>query len=230
LSVLLSGVVSVAAYAQETVFNVPSADLLDNGKTYFEWDAVMGDAAPSAALTPRMVRGIGHNAEAGFNVSSFNMPQSGTVAFVSTLKWKFYENRSHDLCLFAGNDVYTPIRHRTYKLGDSFYVEAAKTFKTGTRVGVGTYDYTSGVIDRANRAGAVASVEQAVSRKLGVAADWYSGNNAMGYVTPGVSYKVGNQLTAFAAYQIGNHDLSQGNHSVLLILGWNPTWGLTGGQ
>ncbi len=58
-----------------------------------------------------------------------------------------------------------------------------------------------------------------------MAADWYSGNNAMGYVTPGLSYKIGSEVTAFAAYQVGNHDLSQGNHSLLLIVGWNPTWG-----
>ena len=213
------------AHAQQTVFNVPSADVLDAGKTYLEWDTVLGDTTPSAALTPRLVHGVGHNIEVGSNISSFNLPRSGTVAFVSTAKLNIYDDRSHKLSFFAGNDVYIPIQHRTYTMGDSFYIEGATVFRINTRISAGAYDYTSGVIDHANRGGAVASIEQTLSPRLGVAADWYSGNNAMGYVTPGLSYKIGSEVTAFAAYQVGNHDLSQGNHSLLLIVGWNPTWG-----
>ena len=224
LSILL-GSALCPAHAQQTVFNVPSADVLDPGKSYLEWDSVLADTASSAALTPRMVRGIGHNIEAGFNVSSFNTPQSGSVAFVSTAKWKFYENKTRDLSFFAGNDVYLPVHKCSYALGDSFYIEGAKVIHTNTRLGLGAYDFSSGVIDPANRGGIVASVEQTISPRVGVAADWYSGNNSMGYVTPGVSYKLGSEITAFAAYQVGNHDLMQGNHSLLLILGWNPSWG-----
>ncbi len=200
---------------------------MEAGKTYFEWDATVGDTAASVSLTPRTVRGIGHNIEVGLNVPSVDLPNAGTLASVPTVKWRFYDNASHTLELFAGNDVYLPIQRRTYSIGDSFYIEAAKSLKTGTRVTAGGYEFTSSVIDHANRAGVVAAVEQTISPRLGMAVDWYSGNNSMGFVTPGASFKATSAVTIMAAYQLGNHDLMQGNHSLLLIIGWSPVWKLS---
>ncbi len=222
-SLLLSAAI-LPAHGQQTIFNVPSADIMDAGKTYFEWDATVGDTSPSASLTSRMVRGIGRNMEAGINVPSVSAPTASMLAIVPTLKWKLYDTRSHDFTLIAGNEVFVPVMRRTYTLGDSFYVEGAKSFHSGTRVSTGVYDFTAGVMDHANRAGLMAAVEQTINARMGVAADWYSGNNTMGYVTPGLNYKLSNSVTALAGYQLGNHDLTQGNHSLLLILGWIPTW------
>jgi hypothetical protein len=158
-------------------------------------------------------------------VTSFNFPDSGSVTVVPTFKWKFYESVEHGLVLFAGEQLYLPIQKRTYTVGNSAYVEAAKNFKSGTRVGVGAYDFSAHVMDQANRGGVQASIEQTLSRRIGLATDWYSGNNSMGFVTSGLSCKIGSQLTAYAAYEMGNHNLRSGNHALFLVLGWNPTWG-----
>jgi hypothetical protein len=211
------------ATGQQTVFNVPSADVMDKGRAYMEWDASVGDSAATVGVTPRSVNGLGHGMEAGVNVASFNFPDSGSVTVVPTLKWKFYENVEHGWVLFAGEQVYVPVKKRTYTVGNSAYVEAAKSFKSGTRIGVGVYDFSAHVMDPANRGGIQASIEQTLTKRIGLATDWYSGNNSMGYVTPGLSCKIGTQLTAYAAYEIGNHDLLSGNHSIFLVLGWNPT-------
>jgi hypothetical protein len=223
-AVFLLALAVSAAQAQQTIFNVPSGDIMEAGKTYFEWDATVGDTAASASFTPRTVRGIGHNIEVGLNVPSADLPNAGTLAVVPTVKWKFYDNASHTFDLFAGNDVYLPIKRRTYGIGDSFYVEAAKSLKAGTRVTAGVYDFSARVMDHANRAGVVAALEQTISPRLGMAVDWYSGNNSMGFVTPGTSFKATSTVTIIAAYQVGNHDLMQGNHSLLLVVGWNPVW------
>jgi hypothetical protein len=224
LSALALG--AVAAPAQQTVFNVPSADVMDKGRTYMEWDASVGDTAATLGLSPRSVNGLGHGLEGGVNVSSINFPESGSeVVVVPALKWKFYENVQHGIVLFAGGQLYLPVRKRTYTVGDAAYLEAAESFKTGTRIGIGVYDFSAHVVDVANRAGVQASIEQAVTKRIGLATDWYSGNNSVGYVTSGLACKIGSQVTAYAAYEMGNHDLLSGNHSIYLVLGWNPAWG-----
>ena len=58
--------------AQQTIFNVPSADVLDKGKTYLEADALWRPQDPSFGFfTMRGVYGFGSNIEAGANFGGF---------------------------------------------------------------------------------------------------------------------------------------------------------------
>jgi len=221
LSLLAVLCIASAAHSQQTVFNVPSADVMDKKATYFEYDAVAGDTSLSLASTPRMVHGMGHGIETGINVTSFNVPTAQSVALVTTAKWKFYDNPAHGLSLFAGDHVYRPLTQRTYRIGNYTYLSFAKTHKN-TRVAAGVYDFTAKVIDRANRAGIQASIEQAVTPKLSLATDWYSGHTGAGYVTPGFSYKLTPSVSVMAGMQMGNSGLLSGNHSVLVVVGWTP--------
>jgi hypothetical protein len=54
-----------------------------------------------------------------------------------------------------------------------------------------------------------------------LAADWYTGGHALGYVTPGIVVRATSKLTWYAAYQIGNSAVSRGNHQLLIEFGWN---------
>jgi hypothetical protein len=58
-SLCLLGLVVASTHAQQTVFNVPSADVLIRGKAYLEWDAAISESVPLAALTPRMAWAMG---------------------------------------------------------------------------------------------------------------------------------------------------------------------------
>ena len=220
---LFAAILPLTLRAQQTVFNVPSADIMDKNVTYLEYDAVVGDTALSAANTPRTVHGIGHHLETGFNISSLNAPSAGSVALVSTAKWKFYDNSHYGLALFAGDHVYNPITMRTYTIGNYVYVAAAKTYRS-TRITVGAYDFTAHTIDRANRAGIQAAVEQTVTPRLSFATDWYSGKTSAGYITSGIGYKVTPSITCLSAVQMGNSGLLAGNHSLLFIIGWTPSF------
>jgi hypothetical protein len=216
-----------ALRAQETVFNVPSADVLDAGKTYLEWDATIGDSAPSAAITPRTVYGAGHGIETGINVSSFNLPDASSVIFTPTIKWKFYQQKSLGLDFFGGEHLFLPLTRRSYNIGSFTYLASAKTFKSGTRIAAGAYDFSARVVDRANRGGIFASIEQPINARLSAATDWFIGNTGVGYVTPGVSVKVTGAVTVMTGFQMGNSGCAQGNHSLLVVFGWNPQWSHT---
>ena len=52
-----------ATYGQQTVFDVPSADVLDKGKVYGELDGTVRAIDPLATFTPRVVVGIGTRIE-----------------------------------------------------------------------------------------------------------------------------------------------------------------------
>jgi len=60
--------------AQETIFNVPSGDILDRGKVYGEFDfAYLWDAS-NGAYTPRVVAGMGRGIELGMNLNGIASP------------------------------------------------------------------------------------------------------------------------------------------------------------
>ena len=64
-------------------------------------------------------------------------------------------------------------------------------------------------------------LEQPVNSRLTLAADWYTGHHALGYVTPGVIVKLTSRITWYGSYQIGNGAVANGNHQFLTELGWN---------
>jgi hypothetical protein len=209
------------SFAQQTIFNVPSADVLERGKVYGEVDATHQASSDISAAVPRVVFGLGHRLEAGVNLNQFSTSSDATLSLVPAIKWKLYDNAAKGWSIFAGDNLFLPIHNRTYHVGNYVYAEIAKQFKNGTRIGFGSFEFSRNVVAPAQRAGAQFSIESPVSKKLTLAADWYSGNHANGYFTPGIIFKASSKLTLYGAYEIGNSQLTQGNHLALVELGYN---------
>jgi len=100
-------------------------------------------------------------------------------------------------------------------------VELSKTFKSGTRLTAGEYDFSRNVVAFANRAGGQFGFEQPLNKKITFAADWLTGKHSAGYFTPGVVFKVGPKVTGYAGHSIGNQNFFHGNHFFLLEIGYN---------
>jgi hypothetical protein len=97
------------ANAQQTVFNVPTADVLDKGKVYVELDASFKTNDDDAlrkfsSFVPRVVVGAGGNVEVGLNFTGNIQSGADTTTLVPAVKWRFYQNEKKDLALFAGNN------------------------------------------------------------------------------------------------------------------------------
>jgi hypothetical protein len=221
LVVLLVGFRVCVAYGQETVFDVPSADILDAGKAYGELDGTVRASDPSATFTPRVVVGIGHQIEVGMNFNGLSAPTVEQLDVSPTVKWRIWKNESSRWCFYVGDDLFFPVRQRTYDAGNYSYASFAKEWKHGTRIGFGGYDFTKNVVANANRAGGQFTFEQSANKRLTVAAEWYTGNTAVGYVNPGAILKATSKLTLYAAYQIGNTGVTKGNHQFLWEIGYN---------
>jgi hypothetical protein len=219
LGVALLGAKSV--FGQETVFNVPSADVLNKGQVYFEQDGTVRPVNVFATFTPRIVVGVGGQIEVGVNFDGLSAPTVGELELSPTIKWLVWKSADSEWTLHVGDDLFFPVRDRTYDAGNYVYAALGKKWKHGTRVTAGAYDFTKNVVATANRAGGQFTVEQTLGSRVTVASEWYTGNTATGYVNTGAVIKVTQKLTGYAAYQLGNAGISKGNHQFLWELGYN---------
>lgn len=223
-AVLFGSVVRVSA--QQTVFNVPTADILDGGKVYFEIDMSFKINDQEAlrkfsSFVPRVVIGAGKNVEVGVNLTGNVQPGTDTTTLVPSIKWRFYQNRKKDLVFFAGQNFYMPVRNRSYNFGSYTYIALSKTLNK-TRLTAGGFVFSKHVVaPNAVRGGGQFAVEQSITHRLTISADWFTGKHANGYVTTGAAYKLTKKLTGIAAYSFGNSNLSKGNHYMYFELGYN---------
>jgi hypothetical protein len=173
------------------------------------------------SFTPRFVVGAGRRVEIGLNVNGLSAPGIPQATPTPTVKWKAYDGGENGWAFLVGDDLFIPAQNRTYRAGNYAYAELVKSWRTKTRATFGGYAFTEHVVASGNRAGGQFAIEQTLNDRFSLAADWYTGDHALGYVSPGVIFKVTPKLTFYGAYQIGNRGASAGNHQMLVELGWN---------
>lgn len=214
--------------AQQAIFNVPTTDVLDEGKVYLELDAAFKPNNQEAvsrfsAFTPRAVFGVGRNIEIGLNVTGNIQPGADATTLVPNVKWRFYQNKKKDVSLIAGSGVFIPVRNRAYNIGSYSYIAGSRTFNEKTRLTAGAFYFSKNVVaPKASRAGGQFGFEHFLNQKVTLAADWFTGRHGSGYFTPGVMYKPHPKVTTYFSYQIGNSDARRGNHFFLFEIGYNP--------
>ena len=223
---LFTLIAAASAYGQQTIFNVPTTDVLDRGNIYGELDVSFKTNCQEAicrfsSFVPRVVVGTGGNVEIGLNVTGNIQPGADTTTLVPAFKWRPYNNSDKGWAIVAGDHVFIPVRNKSYNIGNYVYVEVSRSFKHGTRLTAGGYDFTKSVVAGANQAGGQFGFEQTVNKYLNINADWYTGRHAAGYFTPGIAVKPHPKATIYAGYSIGNTAASHGNHFFLVELGYN---------
>lgn len=217
---LVLTVLPISAYAQETVFNVPSGDVLQKDNAYGELDISYKHSDGSVGFTPRFVVGIGDSVELGLNVNGPTTADGPQTTLTPAIKWRPYSNEN-GWNFLLGDELFLPVQNPTYHAGNYFYAEFVKSCHTQTRVTFGAYHFTPSVVAAAQRVGGQFAIEQPVRKSFTVAADWYTGNHALGYITPGAIVKLTERLTWSLSYQIGNGGAANGNHQFLTEFGLN---------
>lgn len=202
------------AQAEQAIFNVPSADVLDSKVVYVEtdwyfrpWDDGNGKAG-SAYL--RGMVGIGHNIELGLNSGALDLLHTSNPFLDLSAKWRPWQKefsnneKPGSIAWYLGTNngvglydqVSGELRHLSYTAA------ALRVPGVQTRIEAGPYFATKYVFGE-RRFGGLATIEQPVPfvNGLTVAADWFSGDGAS--FTPGLIYAFKN-LTAYAAYGLAN--------------------------
>lgn len=211
--------------AQSTLFNIPSTDVVTEGKTYVEFDFISHLRSHSnggfQTYVPRVVYGVGKGLEIGANVSFTDaLAPDQTVEFQPNFKYQFYQNEDYGVAAAAGGVLYTPIANRAG--ADTFgllYTTVSKKLRGdyGPRLTAGGYGLVGRVNGSGNEGGAIVGYEQPLHPRVSFVADWFSGKNRFGYVTPGLSLAVSSRSALFAGYSIGN--VGRANNALFIYYG-----------
>ncbi|HWF44060.1 MAG TPA: hypothetical protein VG537_05420 [Candidatus Kapabacteria bacterium] len=217
LSFMLIAAIGKTALAQQAVFNVPSQDILSPGQIYGEIDVPFRIEEPRyTAITPRVVIGYGGHFEGGVNVPGYITPGDKLWTAILTLKHCNALDDSGSWTLTEGAHLYLPVT-KGPSAGVFGYIMSGKKFSNGIRIAGGIYGATKATTGTKHEIGALGSVEIPLNSWLTIAADGYSGANALGYISSGVFiFPVGN-IAIFAAYQFSN--ISATNNAFLFVLG-----------
>lgn len=195
------------AFAQQTIFNVPSADVTPKESVYLETESQFRPWAPNRFWlgTQYFAYGIGHGAEIDVTLS-VSSPASGNIALGGGFKK-----------IFLISPQRFPKREFKLTVGEIVPVSLQ-----GQGVGSWTYSHLSGRIPRLNgritagvsvgtrqlfgrnTAGFIGGFEQPVTKRFTLIADWFSGTHANGYFIPGFSYVISGPTTLFVGYQLPN--------------------------
>jgi hypothetical protein len=207
---MLGGVTSVMS-AQQTIFNVPSDDVLEPGKVYLEVDELFRPTEPKfSSTTVRVVVGVFPRVEAGVNFGGLNAP--GATIPTATVAVKLQPVRVGGFNLTAGGSgLFFLDAGDGEPAGLGYGFASYRIPWLGTRIDVGGWYSSAGYALPRTTGGALATFEQPIAwvEGLTVAADWFSGENSIGYLSPGLIYTSGHWTTC-AAYSIKNGD-SRGN-------------------
>jgi hypothetical protein len=211
--ILMISLVDHTAYAQSTIFNIPSTDVVSKKKVYLEFDFVSHleshENGGFQTYVPRAVVGVGKGVEVGVNVSATDALAPDQPVYISpNAKWQFYNKEDNGVALAVGGLLYTPIAHRVGAdtFGFVYFVASKKVKSTyGPRITGGAYGLPGLRGDLGTKGGAIVGYEQPLSKKASFVADWFSGKNAFGYATPGFSFALPKNSLLNVGYSIGNH-------------------------
>ena len=210
---------TAVARAQQTIFNVPTADVLDRGKMYFEEDSLWRPSAPRFAFfTGRGVVGLGSGVEAGVNLGGFTTPGHSVPTATLAVKWQPYREGpfavtagGHGLFFLRGAADGTPGFHG--------YVHASYRLPTQTRLTAGGWLASSGYASSDPAHGALFGLEQPAGPHLQIIADMYSGRSSIGYTTFGLEPSFGPWMI-YAGYSVKNGESRR--NALLIEIGVNP--------
>lgn len=220
-AVLAAGVMSGTAMAQSTIFNIPSTDTVGKGQGYVEFDFLPQAPTPATGaivfVNPRVVIGLPHDAEVGLNFPIFHYADQGSApanyAYIQpNLKVKVYKDDDMGLAATVGVVANVPMNNRDGQLSWGYVYGniSKKVGKAGPRFTAGPYgvmakqDDPKAVGFLGTRGGVLLGYEQPITGKVSFVADWFSGQNTLGYFTPGISITLPHSGLLNAGYSIGN--------------------------
>lgn len=221
---LFLSVVSVG-FAQSTIFNIPSTDVVGEDRFYIEGDFISHldkwKKGGFQSFGYRTVYGVRKKFEVGVNFFYTRNGNNSPKELQPNLKYKVFEKEKYGIAVSTGAQFFVPLNksagRRTFGL---LYSNASKTFKKtkGTRLTGGFYTIVGAKREFGTKTGAIVGLEQPIKGKLNFAADWYSGKNRFGYASAGFSYSFAKRQILMMGYNFGNS--GRRNNSLFAFYGF----------
>ena len=206
---LACGIFCATASAQQTIFNVPSADVTPPKAVYLETEGQFRTWKPDRFFsgTEYVAVGVGHNTELNLTLSNLNAPATGTLSMGLGFKtsWPLLKNKLPRRELKVTLGELMPISLRGQGVGSWTYGHlSGRIPKLNTRVSAGAFAGTKQLFGR-NTVGFIGGFEHPVTERFSLIADWFSGTSNYGLFIPGFSYVLPKGINMFAGFQIPNN-------------------------
>jgi hypothetical protein len=215
VSVLLFLLMGVPLLAQETVVNIPSADITPANHLFVRSDSFYTQSPSYFVETGNFSYGLGHGLELSTNVT--NLTHSASIFAVPGFKWAI---KRGDFSFFVGDQIAVPMN--TGEVGNTSY-EAVAWSKERIRLTAGSFQ-SYDAVQAGNRMGALLGLEWTMKTfhdgwALTPQADWASGAGSNGYVSLALAFMKGS-FFASPGYMIGNPHNLYGAHQYLFMTGY----------
>jgi hypothetical protein len=215
---------SFAVQAQTTVLNTPSTDVQTTQTTYVEADFIghltSFEKGGFQVYGSRVLYGVRKKLEVGVNLlytKAEGAPQS--VEIQPNAKWQFYQNEDSGVAVAAGGVLFLPVpHHHGSDTTGLVYLTASKKVKAsyGPRFTGGAYRMVG--LSAGSKGGGILGYEQPLHHKLTLLADWYSGQNRLGYASAGLGATMSTKSVLYVCYSFGN--TGRGNNALGIFYGW----------
>lgn len=213
---------SSPASAQQTIFNVPSADITEQGTIYLEHESQFRAWRSDRYWygTHYFAYGFGHHTEADLTFYNLTSPSSGNTSLGMGFKTviPIAEARpDRDVRWTVGSQALVSLDGRG--LGYWGYSHfSGRIPKLKTRLTAGLSGGTDQLFGR-DTLHFICGVERPISEHVSLIADWYSGNHGLGFFTSGVSVTFPKAAAAiFLGYQIPNDSSAAGKQGLTFEL------------
>lgn len=217
---LLLAAVAAPLLAQQSIFDVPSADVSPKGQWFFQHQTVARETQPDRHwfLSNAYGYGVGHNLELDATLYSLAIHRPSLAVSAFGFKWNPRLNSATAKIptrLVAG-EMFTLRKAADGRLGHWSYVMLSAELPRGARLTGGVTTGTTSLFGHKTTA-AVAGWEQTLTKRWMFQVDWFSGKNDLGYWIPGFVRRVSDHWMISLGYQVPNRH-SDGFHAVVLEL------------
>ena len=198
--------------AQQTIFNVPSADVTEKGKIFLQHESQFSNKF--GLFTHYGAYGIGKNTELDLTLFGVGTKNIRNEVLGVGFKTSIPLHEKSETKLTFGTLV--PISLRRNGVGGYTYSHLSTRLpKLKTRITSGVFVGTTSVFGR-DFVSFIGGIEQPVTKKFSIVMDWYSGKHSNGFFIPGFAYAF-KHATLWAGYQIHNNKENGNNGFVIEI-------------
>ena len=198
------------AHAQQTLFNVPSADVAEKGMIFVQHESQFSNKF--GLHTEYSAFGIGKNTEIDvtlFGVGTRNVRNE--VLGIGFKKFILLNEKSETKLTFGS---LVPVSLRGNGVGGYFYSHLSTRLpKLKTRITSGIFVGTTILFGR-DVVCNISGIEQPITKNFSVVVDWHSGRHSNGFLIPGFAYTF-KPCTLWAGYQIHNNKANGNNGFVI---------------
>ena len=201
------------ALAQQTLFNVPSADTLEKGQIFLQHESQF--SGNFGLFTNYASLGIGKYTELDLTLFGVGTKNIRNEALGVGFKTVLPIHKESETKFTVGNIL--PISLRGNGVGGYFYSHLSTRLpKLKTRLTSGVLAGTTTLFGR-DVVCYIAGLEQPITKRFNIVMDYHSGKHANGFLIPGFSYVLPKGAVLWAGYQIPNNRANGDNGFVIEI-------------